>query len=394
MAGFKAGHRRRDAALGAFFWLWWLGQPHPARAKTFADNLSTSFEQFFARSLAESIGRSLPVTAASSGVVFTFDPTTGAFTRQAGVTGQLFLERATPIGRGKLNVSFNYQRVDIDTLEGADLGNLSDEAFPVVDPSTMAPFRIPRFAIKLDTQEVTASATYGITDDLEVNLTVPVLYSDFGLDFRVVDVDTGHSQVEHVRSSKLGVGDMFVRGKYRLLDREWASVASGLVIRVPSGNQDNFQGTGTPEVAPMLYISRDSVRVTSWLRLTPYFNGGVNLNIDEVDASEGRYGVGLDGSVGERGTAAVAFLARQPFQRVGRPGLFDAHRVNPITGQGFVAPLFGIENKRPDFFDLAIGGRVHLWRDTLIGFANVIVPLNRDGFRSDAIPTVGFEVIL
>ena len=74
--------------------------------------------------------------------------------------------------------------------------------------------------------------------------------------------------------------------------------------------------------------------------------------------------------------------------------LFDAPRVNPITGRGFVAPLFGIQNKRPDFFDLSIGGRMNLWRDTLIGFANVIVPLSNDGFRSDAIPTVGFEVIL
>ena len=171
-------------------------------------------------------------------------------------------------------------------------------------------------------------------------------------------------------------------------------MAIGLVTRLPSGNQDNFQGTGTLEFAPMLYVSRASVSVASWLRLTPYFNGGVNFDVDEVDASEGRYGVGLDGALGERGTVAVAFLARQPFQRVGRPGLFDAPRVDPITGRRFVASLFGIENKRPDFFDLSIGGRVNLWRDTLIGFANVIVPLSNDGFRSDAIPTVGFEVIL
>ena len=394
MVGFRAAHRRRDAALGALLWLWCLGQPHPARAKTFADNLSTSFEQFFARSLAQSIGRSLPITAASSGVVFTFDPATGAFTRQAAVTGQLFLERATPIGRGKLNLSFNYQRVAIDTFEGADLGNLSDTAFPVVDPTTKRPFRIPRFGIKLDTQEVTVGATYGVTDDLEVNLTVPVVYSDFGLDIRVVDAETGGAQVAHVRSSKLGAGDVFIRGKYSLLTQEWANVAIGLVTRLPSGSQANFQGTGTLEFAPMLYVSRASVPVASWLRLTPYFNGGVNFDVDEVDGSEGRYGVGLDGALGERGTVALAFLARQPFQRVGRPGLFDAPRVDPITGRRFVASLFGIENKRPDFFDLSIGGRVNLWRDTLIGFANVIVPLSNDGFRSDAIPTVGFEVIL
>src|SRR5437899_3262106 len=215
MPGFMAAHRRRDTALGALLWLCCLGQPQLARAKTFADNLSTSFEQFFAQSLARSIGRSLPVTAASSGVVFTFDPATGAFTRQPAVTGQLFLERATPIGRGKLNLSFNYQRVDIDTFEGADLGNLSDTAFPVVDPTTLRPFKIPRFGIKLDTQEVTASATYGVTDDLEVNLTGPVVYSDFALDIRGVDAASGHPRQAHVRSPTLVDGAACMRATYR-----------------------------------------------------------------------------------------------------------------------------------------------------------------------------------
>ena len=37
------------------------------------------------------------------------------------------------------------------------------------------------------------------------------------------------------------------------------------------------------------------------------------------------------------------------------------------------------------------GGRVNLWHDTVFGFANVILPLNRDGFRSDVIPLVGIE---
>ena len=34
---------------------------------------------------------------------------------------------------------------------------------------------------------------------------------------------------------------------------------------------------------------------------------------------------------------------------------------------------------------------MNLWRDTLIGFVNAIVPLNADGFRSDVIPLVGIE---
>jgi hypothetical protein len=34
---------------------------------------------------------------------------------------------------------------------------------------------------------------------------------------------------------------------------------------------------------------------------------------------------------------------------------------------------------------------VLLWRDTVIGFANVLLPLNDDGFPSNVIPLVGEE---
>lgn len=59
---------------------------------------------------------------------------------------------------------------------------------------------------------------------------------------------------------------------------------------------------------------------------------------------------------------------------------------------GSVRPLFGIRGTRPDIYDFSLGGRVNLWRDTLIAFANVIVPLNDDGVRSLVIPTAGVEL--
>jgi len=362
-----------------------LGAAAAAGATTFADHLKSPFEQPLAQALAESIGRGLPVAAASAGVVFSFDPASGAFVRETSVLGQLFLERAAPLGRGRWNLSLSYQRVKTETLEGEDLGGLHDTSPPILDPSGAA-FTIPRFGIDLVTHEVTASATYGVTDDLEVNLTVPVLYSDFGLDIRFVDLNRGKVLVDHVRSSKLGVGDVLVRGKYRVLARDWAQAALGLVLRLPSGNQDNFQGTGTTEVAPMLYLSREASAVTKWLRLQPYLNAGVNFVTEDVEGSEARSGLGLDATIAGRFSGAVAFLARQPFRQVGPRGLFDVRRTNGTT-----APLFGITNARPDFFDLSVGGRLSVWRDAVILFANAIVPLNSDGFRSNVIPLVGVE---
>ena len=56
--------------------------------------------------------------------------------------------------------------------------------------------------------------------------------------------------------------------------------------------------------------------------------------------------------------------------------------------------MFGLSGERPDFYDFSVGARVNLWRHWLIGFANTIVPLNRDGFRADVVPFVGVEAVL
>ena len=117
----------------------------------------------------------------------------------------------------------------------------------------------------------------------------------------------------------------------------------------------------------------------------------MNFDAEDVDGSEGHWGIGLDWLASDRFTAAIALLARHAFRRIEPAGFFDVPRRDLTTGRTFVAPLFGIRDRRPDYYDLSIGGRVNLWRDTVIGFVNAIVPLNRDGFRSDVIPLAGIE---
>src|SRR5262249_19184782 len=111
---------------------------------------------------------------------------------------------------------------------------------------------------------------------------------------------------------------------------------------------------------------------------------------DEVDRSEGRFGAGLDCRLGERATIAVALLGREPFQGIVPPGFFDVTRVRGQTA-AFRAPLFGLERDRASTYDVSVGGRLNLWRDTVFAFADAILPVTRDGFRSDVIPLAGVE---
>jgi len=364
-----------------------------AEARTFREILGRrAITEPVGQAMAVSIGRSLPLTAASAGLSFTFNPETHAFERETEILGQLFLERPRPLGRGKLNVSLNYQFVRIDEVDGADLDRLHDTRFPIVDRTPQHRlFTLPRFGLDLDTHQVTTSATYGVTDSLDLNLTVPVLYSDFAVHAVARDRLTGQMQHSDVRSTKLGIGDVFVRGKQRLVHGAFGDLAAGLVLRAPAGNQDNFQGTGRWELGPHLYGATPSYALRPGVRLQGYGNGGVGFDVADAERSEARFGFGVDCALGERATVAAAVLGREAFAGIAPPGFFDVERVDPATGRHFRAPLLGLQRDRVSAYDLSLGGRVELWRDTLFGYVDVLLPINDDGFRSDVVPLIGLE---
>ena len=346
------------------------------------DRLDTPVLRGLGKALAVSVGKSLPVPAASSGITFTFNPRTSAFERDTEVLGQLFLERVHPIGAGKLNVSVTYQYVATDTFDRHDLASLSDRN-PIRGPD---PITIPHFDLALTTHEMTTSVTYGLSDDAEVNLTIPVLHTTLDIEPRLVHLDTGRVQSGAEHDTELNVGDVFLRGKYRLLRGRWGELATGLVFRLPSGNEGDFQGTGLFEVDPRLYASTPLVTLAPLVRAQAFFNAGLDLTPQDSSRGEGRYGIGIDVLLATRVTLSVAFLAREPFGRLVPPGTMNVVRVD-----GSSSPIFGLSPGHPSYYDVSVGGRVNLWRDTVFLMGNVVVPANRDGVRASVIPLVGIE---
>lgn len=346
---------------------------------------------------AEAFVRSYPVMAASAGVTYRFDPLTGAFEREAAMVGQLFVERAEPIGRGHWNFGVSYQRIALDSIDGKDASDLRDP-IPIAlvndDREVVGLATFDRLSISAVTHVTTFSLTYGVTDAADVNLTVPLIVSNLDTTADVTGLDLESGAVVQATTSdhetSTGFGDVILRGRYRFLNLDWLKMAAGLVLRFPAGDVDSVRGTGEYEIAPLLYASTPTWRPASWARLTAYVNGGVDFVVENVDASEGRWGVALDWGVSDGATIGLAVLGRHQFERLAPPGFFEVVRVLP-DGDLAVAPLFGIEGERPDYYDFSVGGRVNLWRDTLIAFANVVIPLNDAGIRTKVIPLVGIE---
>jgi hypothetical protein len=331
-----------------------------------------------ADAIADTAARSLPVVSASAGFTYEYNPELEVFERTSDTLGPLFLERPDTIGRGKLNFNVSYQYVQFDTYDGREIDSLSN-----ADPILLAGGGVTggsnlEYRLGLHSHIVGLSATYGLLDDLDLNLLVPLIQTNFD-----VGVDTG-GQHGHDSNDAFGVGDVLMRLKYRLPDQGAIRSALGLMLRFPSGDQDDFHGTGEFEASPSFYVS-----TLLWDRLHPHLNAAVDLRPGEIDRSQARYGIGIDADVLTRLGLSLAFLGRSEFS--GSASFRDTAFLHQTASGPTPLPLLGVEFDRKDYFDVSFGTRVVVWRDVML-FANVIRRLNDDGLRNDTvIPAVGVE---
>jgi hypothetical protein len=345
--------------------------------------------------LATTVASGYPVGSAGSSVVYRYDLELDTHERRTGVAGPLFGERAETIGRGKANVAFTYSYVHFTTIDGDDLNALPSRRsvdrrvlkLSVPGGVTLADGRFTTFLpvrvtadIDVTAQQFALSATYGITPQLDVNLVVPVLHTSLDLaatglapDPRYTDLalpDGRSFTVEPSDSADAtGIGDLLVRAKYLVHQETPVDVALILGIALPSGDPDDFQGSGTTRVQPALVLSRVFAE-----RFEPFLNAGVDVNADYVDRSVVRWAVGGSADVVAGLTAVIAFLGRNELGAQAPP--------NPL-------PFF-FQVERNDLYDAAIGVRWRFTENALVS-ADVLVPLNRDGLRTDAIPVVNVE---
>lgn len=380
---------------------------NPAFNRPFFDTLQRSqglLSQYFSRSL--------PTPSPSSGVRYSFDPATATFEREAAVLGQVYVDRAMTLGRGHWNVSLTYQRAELDSIGGQD-------AHHMPGGSLIGPIRPPRasfdgpLVIRLTDARFTVishqtalAGTYGITDDLDVSMVLPVVETVAGYRVGVSSLELTSDLRLYARRAQirdhtnaLGIGDLQVYGKQRLPSLFGLATAATLGLRFPTGRVSDLHGGGGYDVTPGVGISTPIEVLASWARLQGHFNAGVDFLADDVGASEPRWALGLDWGLSDGVTLGASFLGRHSLRRFAPAGSLDAPRCGPdfascLTNPGSGRanePIYGIDTGRPDYYDFAFGGRVSLWRDVIIGFASVIVPLNDGGIRTGPIPLVGVE---
>ena len=189
-----------------------------------------------------------------------------------------------------------------------------------------------------------------------------------------------------------GIGDVVFRIKGTIFQGERGAVALGADVRVPSGDEKNFLGSGAPGVEPFIAVSYRA-------RITPHANIGYQINGSSILAgnpvlgTEARipdqllYSAGLDANINRKLTLAVDFLGAR---------LYDA----PGVRQGPWVDLVGVSH--PDILqtfpthqsfnmnDLAAGGKYSLHGNLLLT-GNVQFKLDDGGLRARVVPLVGLS---
>lgn len=395
-------------------------QPQPGAAfdlGVFADTREALFS-----GLANNIG-TLP-NPTGGGFTYTFDPALGVFTRSSESFGPVFANRAETTGRGKFTLNGSFSRHTFDTVDGLELrGN---DIFPVLlQPGTLGGTPVFLVEVVRLQQEVradvyTLGALYGITDRIDVGITIPLLdvkvkerVREIGFFFcdpsftACTDPQLTGQDFRSNSASGSGLGDIVLRGKWNFLQvpKLWngrMGMAFALDVKLPTGDEgdrDAFTnpakfargvnvsladitgqqfglgdpplGTGVVRVRPQIVASG------SWAGFAPHINVGAELGSSEGITNDLVYEVGFDYTFFQRLTVSADLLGRHAFD-------VDRIRVRNIFDQDFG------KKANPDTLTFSLGVKANPI-GTLLVFANLLFPLNEVGIRDRVTPTFGVE---
>jgi hypothetical protein len=189
-----------------------------------------------------------------------------------------------------------------------------------------------------------------------------------------------------------GIGDAVFRVKAHVLSRERAGIALGTEVRVPSGDEKNFLGSGAPGLKPFIVASYTS-RVSPHGEIGYQFNGSSILAGDLATRKEGRlpdqffYSAGVDAGITRKLTVAVDFLGERLY---GAPGVVQGAFVDVRgTSHPDVAQIFSIHHSF-NMNDLATGVKFSPVRKLLVT-ANLQIKLNDGGLRAKVVPLAGIS---
>lgn len=349
---------------------------------------------FFNQTFATQVGQ-LPLATPASGFIFTFDHKLGVYTASQESFGPMVAERMETIGRHKVYLAFTYQRFAFDELDGNNLGKL-----PIVFafPSAQSPQVLTQTVSRIDSKlnQYVGFLTYGLSSKVDISVAVPfnrisLGVSTVGTEFSVGTPATA-SFTQTLAGAASGFGDFVLAGKGTVFQREKYGMAIGGELRLPSGDQDNFLGSGAVGIKPYFVIARRG-KIAPHLNLLYQWNASSSLTKD----ANGKQ-LPLPPYFGYTGGVDMGLLRRVTFTAdfVGQH-FFDAPSISRarVTGDKSFNPdviFTSVSGIRGDYDvnNIALGLKANPWKKLLV-IGNAGIKLNDGGLRATVVPLVGIS---
>ena len=372
-----------------------------------------SLISFLTTAISSSIANA-PIGSTSGGETFRFEA--GVPVRTSLSAGPIFAERGQTLGRGRTVVGVGRTSSHLSSLRGSDLNNIElfftheNVDFDGCDAANGGPCHlmgIPnlendvmqfKLALDLDVRVTPVYATYGVTDNVDIGIVLPIVStslrgrSDANI-FPFGGTTAAHffagtpqnpvlDATRSVEGSAWGVGDVAIRTKVGVHQTARTNIAFLADARFPTGDADNLLGSGQFSARGLAIMSARFGTLSGHGNTGYAYRGGGEQN-DAVLAT-----VGFDDLIAPHVTLAADLVSELQVGhsklRLPAPVQYDVpfkRTVNPTS--------------IPDIADDLVNGSFGFKFTTDNGFTvvmNALFPLNRGGIRANVSYTTGTRV--
>jgi hypothetical protein len=357
----------------------------------------------------------VPLPSPASGFTYRFDSATGTFVRSTRSFGPILAERGETIGRGRVAVGFTYQSYTFDHLDGVPL-----VAVPAVfthDNAELGGGRTDvvatRNSIESSVNQFSGALTYGITDRFDLAIAVPIVSTRLSLlsNATINRVGTGSNVVVHyfpdenaiggfgsthqffAEGTATGISDLVLRAKATVLREGARALATGLDVRVPTGDEMNLLGSGAMGVRPFVAFSSALGPFAPHANMSFQWNGSsvlagdVREGIKEDLPDQLQFALGSDLTVNDRFSVVVEVLGQRVFDS---PRLFT--RTFEAVGVAGSASLPDIRFESDSYWITSgsVGFKGNIASRALVVF-NMRFRINENGLADRITPLLGVE---
>jgi hypothetical protein len=348
----------------------------------------------------------LPLASASAGTVVIFKQ---GVPETFDNLGPILTDRAQTVGKHRLFIGGTASQFVFTDIDGVPLGKLpfayTTTAFSPKTGAVLSNTYTSEYtAFEFKLNQFIGVATYGLTSRTDVSVIVPIERisigaTTFGSRGYIFNADNVFvygpftNPNTHTPGTASGVGDITFNAKTEIWRGEHATVSGAMNFRVPTGDDQNYLGSGAWGFNPYIVYSY-LWKVAPHVKIGYEWNTKTELN-NPTDTAGGnqnlpgglQYDVGADYAMVRHVTVAADLLGSQ---YLNAPRLVPTPVTLPAGSPISSLPTIATENASYSLNNVSAGLKWNPYRNLVLS-GNVLFQLNNNGLRSRPTPLVGIS---